>query len=77
VVDGTEVGDGDIAQVAPVRYALTGGGLTCGYELGPAIGLGYRAPFAFTGTIDHVVIDTDGDVHRDLEGEFDAIMAEQ
>jgi arylsulfatase len=75
--DGTVVGEGDIPHTTPVRYSITGAGLTCGWEQGPAIGDGYTAPFRFTGTIHDVTVDVSGVGHRDPEAEFEAIMAEQ
>ena len=44
-VDGEAVGAGDIPHFTPMTFSYTGGGLTCGYEVGPAIGDGYEAPF--------------------------------
>jgi arylsulfatase len=76
-VDGRVVGEGDIPRVTPVRYTITGGGLTCGWEQGPAIGDGYRAPFRFSGGLARVVVTVDGAPHEDPEGQFAAIMAEQ
>ena len=35
------------------------GGLTCGYELGPAVGTGYEAPFRFNATLHRVVVDVE------------------
>jgi arylsulfatase len=75
--DGTVVGKGDIPRTTPVRYSITGAGLSCGWEQGPAIGDGYTAPFRFTGTIHEVTVDVSGEGHRDPEAEFEAIMAEQ
>ena len=76
-VDGELVGEGDIARVPLGRYNLTGGGLTCGWEQGPAVGDGYEAPFRFTGGLESVVIAVEGSVDRNPAAEFDAIMAEQ
>ena len=76
-VDGELVGEGDIARVPLARYNLTGGGLTCGWEQGPAVGDGYVAPFRFTGRLEDVVIAVEGAVDRDPAAEFSAIMAEQ
>jgi arylsulfatase len=77
LVDGAVVGEGDIPATTPVRYSITGAGLTCGWEQGPAIGDGYTAPFRFTGTIHDVTVDVSGEGHRDPDAEFEAIMAEQ
>jgi arylsulfatase len=77
LVDGHPVAEGEIPRVTPVRYSITGGGITCGWEQGPVVGDDYAAPFRFTGELRRVVVDVDGAVHRDLEAEFDAIMSEQ
>jgi hypothetical protein len=76
-VDGELVGEGRIARVPLGRYNLTGGGLTCGWEQGPAVGDGYEAPFRFTGGLESVVIAVEGSMDRNPAAEFDAIMAEQ
>ena len=39
------VGAGDIPHFTPMTFSYTGGGLTCGYEVGPAVGDDYDAPF--------------------------------
>ena len=77
LVDGETVGQGPIPSTTPVRYSITGAGLTCGWEKGPPIGAGYESPFRFTGTLHRVVVEVDGVAHRDPEAEFEAIMAEQ
>ena len=76
-VDGVRVAEGRIERTAFSRYSITGGGLTCGWEQGPAIGDGYEAPFRFTGELHHAEITVDGQVSRDPKAEFDAIMSEQ
>jgi len=76
-VDGVPAGEGVLERTIPVRYSITGGGMTCGWEQGPAVGEGYRAPFEFTGTIHRVVVEVDGEPHRDPEAELDAILSEQ
>ena len=53
----TVVGEGEIPITTPVRYSITGAGLTCGWEQGPPVGDGYAAPFRFTGTLHRVVVD--------------------
>jgi arylsulfatase len=77
LVDGTVVAEGEIARTTPVRYSITGAGLTCGWEQGPPVGEGYDAPFRFSGTIHRVVVEVAGAGHRDPAAEFEAIMAEQ
>ena len=76
-VDGVHVAEGRIERTAFSRYSITGGGLTCGWEQGPAIGEGYEAPFRFTGELHHAEITVDGEISRDPQAEFDAIMSEQ
>lgn len=78
LVDGTEVGTGEIARTTPVRHSISGAGLTCGWEQGPPIGAGYAAPFPFTGVLHKVEVEVlGGDPHVDLQATYDAIMSEQ
>jgi len=76
-LDGEIVGRGVIPKFTPTRFTNTGNGLTCGYEVGPAIAPGYDAPFSCTATIESVVVDVQGKVRRDPLAEFEAIMSEQ
>lgn len=76
-VDGRPVGEGEIPRVTPARYSISGGGITCGWEAGPAVGEDYRAPFTFGGVLRCVTVDVNGAAHRDPRAEFEAIMAEQ
>lgn len=77
LVDGRAVGEAEIPFTTPVRYSITGAGLTCGWEQGPPVGDGYDAPFRFTGSLRRVVVDVIGDGHRDPMAELAAILAEQ
>ena len=63
-VDGAVVAEGVIRSFT-TRFNGVGVGLTCGYEWGPAVGDGYRAPFPFNGTITHAVVEATGPVVRD------------
>ena len=76
-VDGVTVGSGEIAHFTPMSFSYTGGGVTCGYEVGPAVGEGYAAPFRANVAIARVVVDVSGEPYRDPLAEFQAIMAEQ
>ncbi|HET6809921.1 MAG TPA: arylsulfatase [Acidimicrobiales bacterium] len=75
--DGEVVGQGPIPTFTPSRFNGVGVGLTCGYEWGPPIGDGYRAPFRFNGTILEAVVEATGPVLRDPLAELEAILAEQ
>ena len=75
--DGNAVGASDIPHFTPMTFSYTGGGLTCGYEVGPAIADGYQAPFRANFEIARVVVDVSGNPHRDPAAEYDAIMSEQ
>ncbi|MHB8463618.1 MAG: arylsulfatase [Acidimicrobiales bacterium] len=77
LVDGQTVAEAAIPRLTPARYTITGGGLTCGWEQGPAVGEDYDAPFRFTGDLRRVVIDLDGEPFVDAEADFEAIMSEQ
>jgi arylsulfatase len=77
LVDGEAVGSGVIPHFTPVRFSITGQGITCGYEAGPAVGDDYEAPFTANVEIAEVVVDVSGRPYRDPEGEFEAMMSEQ
>jgi arylsulfatase A-like enzyme len=76
-VDGRAVGAVDIPHFTPMRFSITGAGLTCGYEVGPAVGDDYEAPFRCNVPLAPVTVDVDGDAHLDPAAEFQAIMSEQ
>lgn len=71
------LGKGQIPRFTPAGFNNTGTGLTCGYELGPAVGEGYTAPFAFNGVLHAAVVTLGQRGSRDLQGELAAIMSEQ
>jgi arylsulfatase A-like enzyme len=77
LLDGAVVATGEIPHFTPVRFSITGAGLTCGYERGPAIGDDYVAPFPANVEIARVLVDVSGTPYRNPEGEFEAIMSEQ
>jgi arylsulfatase len=76
-IDGRAVADGEIPHFTPVRFSITGAGLTCGYEQGPAVGDDYAAPFRANFGIAPVVVEVSGAAYRDPVGELEAIMSEQ
>jgi arylsulfatase len=77
LVDDGLVAEGIIKRFTPSGFNGVGVGLTCGYEWGPAVGEGYRAPFPFTGTILEAVVEATGPIVRDPLAELAAIMSEQ
>jgi len=78
LVDDVVVGAGPIQEFTSVRFNIHGAGLTCGYELGPAVGTGYEAPFPFTGELHGVEVDvTDPPGPVDAAAEVDFILSEQ
>jgi arylsulfatase len=76
-VDGELVGENHLGRFTPSGFNGVGVGLTCGYEWGPAVGEGYRAPFPFNGRILRAEVTTTGPVVRDPMAEIAAILAEQ
>jgi arylsulfatase A-like enzyme len=77
LVDGTAVGEGDIPFFTPVRFSITGAGVTAGRDIGPAVSDDYDAPFEWNAGLRRVTVAVQGDEHRDPEAEFEAIMSEQ
>ncbi len=75
--DGASLAGAEIPVFTPSKFNGVGVGLTCGYEWGPAIGPGYRAPFPFNGKILEAVVSATGPVHRDPLAEMEAILSEQ
>ncbi len=75
--DGDTVGEAPIPRFTPSGFNGVGVGLTCGYEWGPAVGAGYRAPFPANVTIESAVVEARGPVVRDPLAELAAILAEQ
>ena len=74
-MDGELVATGTIPRFTPSGFVGVRAGLTCGYELGPAVGPGYDAPFDFTGTITRAFVEVRGPVVRDPLAEREAILS--
>jgi arylsulfatase len=77
--DGETIGEGPIPRYTRARFNNTGAGLTCGYELGPAVGDDYTAPFRCRVELSHVEVrvDISEDARLDPVAKFEAIMSEQ
>ena len=76
-VDGAVVAEGPIPRFTVAAFSATGAGLTCGYELGPAIGDGYVAPFRCTATIHSATVTLSEQVPVNPMVEFERILSEQ
>lgn len=77
LADGEVVGEGEIPQFTWNRFSLTGAGLTCGYGLAPAVSDDYVAPFRFTGGLELVSVEVEGDPVVDPIAEaLDAIASQ-
>ncbi len=76
-VDGTDVIEGAVPTFTVAAFSATGTGLTCGYELGPAVGDDYEAPFACTATIHSATVTLSEHVPVNPMVEFERIMSEQ
>ena len=69
LVDGAAVAEAEIPAFTPLRFSITGAGLTCGYSGELPVCDDYRAPFAFSGSLEQVVVEVDGEPFEDAEGE--------
>ena len=77
VVDGAAVGEVEIPDFTPVRWAITGEGLCCGRQLGLPVTRDYRGPFPFTGTLHRVTVEVDGPRSLDVGAEADLAFRAQ
>ena len=77
LVDGEVVAEGRIAVFTLSSFSLTGVGLTCGYEIGPAVGERYSAPFRCTAEIHSATVTLDEHVPPNPMVDFERILAEQ
>ena len=71
------VASGPIQRWTIMAFSATNAGMTCGYELGPAVGEGYRAPFECTATIHTAVVSLSEHAPLNPMIEFERIMSEQ
>jgi arylsulfatase A-like enzyme len=76
-VDGERVASGPIPRWTIMAFSATNAGMTCGYELGPAVGEGYRAPFPCSATVHSAVVTLSQHAPVNPMIEFERIMSEQ
>jgi arylsulfatase len=76
-VDGTVIATGEIAPFTPMRFSLTGAGVSFGYSPEAPVCDDIAAPYRFAGRIRQVVIEVDGEVAVDADGEAAIAIATQ
>jgi arylsulfatase len=76
LVDGKEVGRGDLPVTIPLNLGL-GAGAAVGADPGSPATPDYQPPFRFTGTIKRVQVDTSGEAIEDKAARFRTVMARQ
>lgn len=75
-IDGKLSGEQELPVTIPIDIGITDG-LVCGRDPGSRVSQAYIAPFAFTGTIQSVVVDVSGDLTVDREAQMRTVMAHQ
>jgi hypothetical protein len=76
LVDGKEVGRGDLPVTIPLQMGL-GSGAAVGVDPGSPATPEYKPPFKFTGSITRVQVDTSGEAIEDKAAKLRALMARQ
>ena len=74
ICDGVTIGEQTMRNTWP--HSATGGGVCCGYDEASPLSDSYTQPFAFTGAIHGVTIETDGDYEENLELENHIALSE-
>lgn len=77
LVDGAVVGTVAVPRFTPMRFSISGAGLTCGEGDGLPVTRRYRGRFPFTGTLHRVVVDVDGEPFADPALEVRTALAVQ
>jgi arylsulfatase len=76
LVDGKEVGRGELPVTTPIRLAQ-GGAMLVGADTGATVTPEYASPFRFTGEIERVIVDVSGEHVVDHESEMRIALAKQ
>ncbi len=76
-IDGEQRGHGTIPHLTFNRFSITGNGLTCGRAEGEPPSKDYRSPFPFTGTLERVTVEVDGEPWFDPETEAEDALRQQ
>jgi arylsulfatase len=76
LVDGREVGAGEIPRTIPAVIETSGEGQCCGYDSGLPVTEDYDAPFRFTGLLRQVVVEVEPGPGEDLEAQVRAAFTD-
>ena len=76
LVDGKEIGRGDIPVTAPFRLGQ-GAAMLVGADAGTPVTPEYTPPFRFTGTLKRVIVDVSGEQVEDYEAAMRIALAKQ
>ena len=76
-IDGEQRGHGAVPHLTANRFSITGNGLTCGRAEGEPPCKDYRSPFPFTGTLQRVTIEVDGEPWMDPDAEAEDALRRQ
>ena len=76
LVDGKEVGRGELPVTTPNRLAQ-GGAMLVGADVGAPVTPEYKPPFRFTGAIKRVIVDVSGEHVEDYESQMRIVLAKQ
>ena len=66
-IDGEPAGSVEVPHFTLTRWSICGDGLTVGYSMALPVVRDFRSPFRFSGTIDRVVVDVQGEPVVDLQ----------
>ncbi len=76
LVDGKEVGSGELPITTPIRLGQ-GGAMLVGADAGAAVTPEYEAPFRYRGRIHRVIVDVSGEHVEDHEAQMRVALAKQ
>jgi arylsulfatase len=76
-LDRRQLAEGTVPVSTPVRFSLTGAGLTCGYGNALPVSSEVPGPFPLEHGLVRVVVEVDGDEHVDRDGEAWVAIATQ
>ncbi len=76
-IDGEDQGSVDIARFTPIRWSITGDGLTVGRSMSLPVSAEYRSPFTYGGIIVEVTVDVKGEPTVDPRGRAEQALRAQ